>query len=157
MRAAGGRRADGVAVTGLIHSFHQITRLLKFNRQEVSRRNINALHVDALWVRAARSDLVRPKVPAARIRIAAEKIVVVFLHIESRLIDGIRRRGRCVVVGDGNHRRVRGAQGCSDRIAQGHEKELVSFDVRIVNNQHIKRLARLAGGEVQRAEGDDVV
>src|SRR5437588_2985591 len=119
-------------------SLHQITRLLKFDGQKVSCRSIDALRLDARRLRCAVVYIVGPEIPATRIRIATEKIVVMFLHKEARLIDGIRGWRHRVVVGYGHHRRVGSAEGGAHGIAQGDEEKLVSFDVDIVNDQHLK-------------------
>src|SRR5207302_8487169 len=61
MRSAQGGSANRIAVGRLIHPLDQITRLLKFNRKEVSCRDVHSLQVDARLISSARSYLIGPK------------------------------------------------------------------------------------------------
>src|SRR5207249_2085531 len=58
MRAAKGGRTNRITERSLIHSLDQITRLLKFNRKEVSCRDVHSLQVNARLISSARSYLI---------------------------------------------------------------------------------------------------
>ena len=86
------RCASPVAVSRLVLALDHITRLLEFNRQKVSSRNVNALGLDTSLVLATRGYLIGPEVPAALIRLAIQKIKIVLSDKESGRVDEIRSR-----------------------------------------------------------------
>src|SRR5439155_24783160 len=116
MRAIHNRRSARVAVTCFVNTLDQITSLLKFNRKKVSRRGVNALRVDARRFRRTVVDIVGPKIPAALIRFAIEKIQVVELHEEPGRVDGIRSVSD-IIVSEGYGCRCGRAQRCARWIA----------------------------------------
>src|SRR2546421_10155396 len=59
---------------GFVSSVHQKAGVLKLNRQKERRRSIDALHLAALRVAAARFDVVKPKLKAGSVSQAVEKI-----------------------------------------------------------------------------------
>src|SRR5207237_10362378 len=93
MRAAKRRCAAGTAVSSPVKAFDQITRLLKFNRKEISCRDIYPLEVEALLVCATRSDLVRPEIPSTLVRFTAEEVEILLTDVEPRVRIVQRVRG----------------------------------------------------------------
>src|SRR2546429_4881075 len=104
------RPAGGIAISDFVKALNQIAGLLKFNRKEVSGRDIDPLQINTRLVGSARSNLVGPEVPATLIGLAIEKIVIVLADIVSRIIAHVRRR-LAGIVGDGNGGKLRRAQG----------------------------------------------
>src|SRR6266436_2736919 len=92
MRSADARCAARIAVSGFVDALDQITGLLKFDRKKISRRDVDALGVDALLVSTARSDLVIPKIPSAQIRKSAEEIKVVLTDVEPWIVNDVGRK-----------------------------------------------------------------
>src|SRR5205807_7591947 len=63
--------------------------VLKLNRKEKSRRDIDSLDLDALRIVAAGSDVTDPKVKARRVRLAVKKIKILVPHKKLRVITGV--------------------------------------------------------------------
>src|SRR5207253_9549281 len=98
MRPAKCRSAAGAAVSCLVEALDQITGLLKFDRQKVSRRDIDPLQFNAGCVTAAGNNFVGPELQARSIRLAVEKIQIVLMDEPPRFVYRIagRREGRCL-------------------------------------------------------------
>src|SRR3989442_15099183 len=90
MRPSDVRCAARIAVSGFVHALDEITCLLEFDRQKISRRNIDALGFDAPCVIAARSNLVSPEGQATRIRLAIEKVEIMLPDEELRRVNRIQ-------------------------------------------------------------------
>src|SRR5581483_1370737 len=82
---------------GSVRVVSQSACRLKFNRQEESRRCVDARHFGA-WRRTAVVDVVGPESKTARVRFTVEKIEILLTHKERRRINWIRQRRRDVVV-----------------------------------------------------------
>src|SRR5438132_626827 len=80
MRTADCRGAVIVAVSSLVEAFDQTGGLLKFRRQQKSRRDISPLCIDAGQSRATQGDLVGPIIKSTSIRLAIEKIQIVLVN-----------------------------------------------------------------------------
>src|SRR5437870_13013071 len=98
MRSAQRGSAAGAAVSRLVHPLDQITSLLKFNRQKVSRRNIDPFQANARLIISAGRNLVGPKRQAIRVRQPIEEVIIMLSHEEARLVDRIRPRADVAVV-----------------------------------------------------------
>ncbi len=81
MRAAESRSAIGIAISSFVHALDQITRLLEFNRQEICRRYVDALQIDAGLIGTAGGDLIDPKCQTIRVGCSIEKVVIVLANI----------------------------------------------------------------------------
>src|SRR5205814_887661 len=79
-RAATRRRSARVAISHFVHALNQITCLLKFNRQEVSCRDVDALQINADLIGTAGSNLIDPKCQTIRVRRSIEKVVIVLAN-----------------------------------------------------------------------------
>src|SRR5713226_8423206 len=90
MRSGKVRCAGRVTVSGFVESLDEITCLLEFDRQKVSRRDIDAFGFDASRVVAARSNLVGPEGQPARIRFAIEEVQIMLPHEKLRRINRIQ-------------------------------------------------------------------
>src|SRR5438477_10001175 len=156
MRAARGRRAVSVGVCRLVEALHQITGLLKFNRQKVRSRNVDAFQLNACLIAAAGCNLIGPESQAARIRLTTEKVDVVNAHENTCLIDRVGS-GRGFIIGDGNRGRARRTEGYSDGIAEGDGEVFSSFGVRIIDNRNQNLFGSVTGGEPQRPQGRLVI
>src|SRR5882724_3026325 len=88
-----GRLARPIAKGGLVKTLNQITRLLKFNRDEERRRNVDPFVVDAGLVVAAGSYLVSPEGQPTRVRSPIQKILIVLPHEKVGAIDWVAGRG----------------------------------------------------------------
>src|SRR5437588_12012743 len=81
------RRSSGVISVGsIVSAFDQITFLLEFDREEESRRRVDALHVDAWLNGYARSDVGAPEVPAAGVRLATEEVKIMLAGELGRVV-----------------------------------------------------------------------
>src|SRR5258706_3492270 len=95
------RSSRKIAKPGLVHSVNEIARLLKFNRQEESRRNVDQSDLTALRIRA-RSYLVHPKGQAGGVRLAIKKIGVMLSYEKGYIVKWIQSTLLCVVIGNVN-------------------------------------------------------
>src|SRR6185369_165386 len=93
-----------------VKSVDQEARLLKLNGKEKRSRNVDALHLDAVRVRAAAFDIVDPVSQTAGIGFAIKKIAVVLGHKELRIVDLVRRQGAESETAESLVRRVVGAR-----------------------------------------------
>jgi hypothetical protein len=57
-----------------------ISRLLRLDRQEERRRNIDAFHFHAKRISATTGDLIDPKITARLIRLTVEKVYILLPH-----------------------------------------------------------------------------
>ncbi len=89
MRAIEGRVGKRIAVSDFVHALDEIAGLLKFNREKVSCRDIDALQINAGLISSAGSYLVGPEVPAALVRLAIEKVVLVLADIVPRIVNRV--------------------------------------------------------------------
>ena len=98
MRATKCRSAAGAAVRRFVEALDQITRLLEFDRQKVSRRDIDPLQFNAGCVTAAGNNFVGPELQARSIRFAVEKVHIVLSDEPACFIYRIAcgRGGRCL-------------------------------------------------------------
>src|SRR5262249_20594833 len=140
MCASNGRTARRVAVSGPVHTLHQITCLLKFDGKKERRRNIIPSDVDARLVGATGSDLAGPETATGLVRITAEEVIVMLLRKEPRLIDRIRPVDRVAVV-DGQRCRTLRRQCAAGRVAERQICGPGPLDIRVVNYEHRKSLA----------------
>ncbi len=83
-------------------------RLLIFEFVEERIRHVKPFVVQATLIGAALGNLGHPEIKASLIRLAAQKIQIVLKHkeVRVRIIEGIRRRCRRVIVGDRYQRRI---------------------------------------------------
>src|SRR6267154_815133 len=88
-----GRLARPIAKGGLVKTLNQIAGLLKFNRDEERRRNVDPLVVDARLVIAAGGDLVSPEGQPTRVRSPIQKILIMLPHEKVGAIDWVAGRG----------------------------------------------------------------
>ena len=142
-----------------MHSVDEEARLLKFDREEEGSARVNALHFTAGRVRAARLDVVRPELEARGVRLAVEEVVVVLSDEEPRVVNGVRRFGDEVVVVYDERGRGAKADDCAValRVQEHHLDGLVLLRPRVVGEEDVERLLRLAGREVEAAPGGRVV
>src|SRR5207237_8516038 len=89
MRSAKGRSAAGTAVRRFVEALDQITCLLEFDRQKVSRRDIDPLQFNAGCVTAAGNNFVGPELQARSIRLAVEKGQIMLMDEPARFDDWI--------------------------------------------------------------------
>src|SRR2546428_8453815 len=157
MRPSKRRCAISTAVSGLVHSLDQITRLLKFNREEVRCRDVHSLQVDARLVRTARSYLIGPEGQSGGIRQAIQEVIIMLPYKESCLIDRIRSRRRKIVIKNRHRRRRPGTKSGANRITQRNAKRLSPFLVSIIDYQDRETLARLTRSERKRPRRKDVI
>ena len=68
-----------------MNAINEIAGLLKLNREVEGRRDVDALDFNALRVRLAGSDLIRPEAEAIGIRFAIKKIEVEWRKIIEKL------------------------------------------------------------------------
>src|SRR5207237_10856604 len=97
-------------VGGLDRRVWWSARSRKIYGEEEGRVRVDALELDAGGVRAAGGDVVRPEGEARGVRLAVEEVEVVLADEEVRVVNGVRGRGRRVVVEYGHIRRARAAQ-----------------------------------------------
>src|SRR5438105_9861017 len=93
------RRSARVAISHLVYALDQITRLLKFNRQEVSCRDVDPFQLHAGLIGAAGSDLIDPKRQAICIGRSIQEVVIVLADKVRWIIDDVRGR-LAYIVGD---------------------------------------------------------
>src|SRR6266849_5788307 len=86
MSAAKRRRAVKIVVGGLVKTLNQIACLLEFDRKEESCRNVYPLVGDAALVAAAGSNFPGPKIKSALVRCPIQKVEILLLHEEVRLV-----------------------------------------------------------------------
>src|SRR5205085_3500638 len=134
-------------------------RVLKFDGEEEGRARVYALHFTAGRVRAARLDVVRPELEARGVRLAVEEVVVVLSDEEPRVVNGVRRFGDEVVVVYDERGRAAKADDCAValRVQEHYLDGLVRLRPRVVGEEDVERLLRLAGREVEAAPGCRVV
>src|SRR5207249_3971292 len=119
-------------------------------------RDIDPLDLDALLVGAARSYFVGPEGQTARVRLAIEKIVVVFGDEEAGLVDRIRSRAGVVVV-DGYRGRCGSTQIRARRTTEADAEILRPFSVRVVDDEDRNRLGTLTGSKTKCADAGDII
>src|SRR5882672_2968011 len=90
-RTSPGRRCGGIAVSHLIHSFDQVTSLLKFDRKEERARGVVALAGNTDGVRTAPGDLRGPKIETALVREATKEVDILLVDEEVGVVDCNRR------------------------------------------------------------------
>src|SRR5437016_5907055 len=73
----------------MVSKISEHASVLKFNRKEKGRRDIDSLDLDALRIVAAGSDVTDPKVKARRVRLAVKKIKILLPHKKLRVITGV--------------------------------------------------------------------
>src|SRR5207253_720811 len=96
MRAIDCGSAAGIAIGSLVKAFHQVSRLLKLNREEESCRHIDTFSVDAHRVGAAGIYFVGPVGQATGVGLPIQKIGIVLPYKKIRLIDWIGRAATAV-------------------------------------------------------------
>ena len=125
--------ALGVAKRGLLRANDEIARLFELYRKEERRRNIDALYLPALRVRAAALDVIRPKDLARLIRLPVEEIVVMLADKSLRNVDWITVSLWNVIdnLQRGGSRR---ADGPVERILKHEGRRLSALGVTVVAN-----------------------
>ena len=128
--------------------------LLKLYREKERSRDVDPFSLDTLLVSSARSNLIRPKTEARRVRFAVEKIIILLANKELRIIDRVREwlnRDRVVIYDCDRYRvRIAGQKSCSCL----EQQDVESFrwvNVRIVDNQNLHALTRFSRAELKRA------
>src|SRR5438067_7592724 len=97
----------------LVEATHEVASLLKFNGQKERRTDVDAFHFAALRIGTTRFNLVGPEVQPRLIRLAPEKVVIVFADKEARVVNRIKGRRRFIIVVDRYYRRVGRGHGRS--------------------------------------------
>src|SRR5438128_8859110 len=85
-------RAGQIAVSHFVHAVDQISSLLKFDGEEVSRRVVDALDFNALRISSAGSDLIRPESETVGIGIAVQEVSIMLSDEELGAVNRIRAR-----------------------------------------------------------------
>src|SRR5207249_4492886 len=86
MRRLKCRTAGGVTVSCLVNSLDQITRLLKFDREEEGAGAVYPMHVDASRVETTVGNVLRPEIEAGTVRHPTKKIQILLARVEWSLI-----------------------------------------------------------------------
>jgi len=115
------------------------------------------VNLSARSVRAALLDVIRPELEARGVGVAVEEVAVVLADEELHRVDGIVLRRRALVTAYGNQSRRRESQADAVRIREQNVKSLRAGDKGIIRHEDHERLGRLAGREIESAEGRRVV
>ena len=156
MDATKRRGASRVAVSGFVQSLDQITRLLEFNREKVSGRDINPLRLNTRLISSAGGYFIYPESQTTRVSLAIEEVVIVLSYEILRIVDDVRGRLNRVVVDVNGDRRGR-AKIDARGITKGDVERLGAFDERVIVDEHVETLRGLARCKAQGASGSDVI
>ena len=113
------RHPGQVAVSGLVGPVNQVTRPLKFYRQEIRCADVDSLGFHALSITSAEHDLVSPERESVGIRLSIEKVAIMLPHKISGIVDRIHAADGSDDVGKTN--RVRGTHGGRQDFEVGRE------------------------------------
>src|SRR5437870_5405095 len=154
----GSRQRLLVAERRAVYTVDICTHLLKFLLEEKLIRDINSFVVYANRIGATLRDLTGPISSTSCVCFARQKVMIMLAHKQSRLVDGIRRRGSAVVVDDRQRGAAVSAHAAAVRgVAQADRQRLVAFSIAVFIDQHRERLAGLARAERQGTRGQRVV
>ena len=128
MRPAVRGEAIGVTIRCLVNPFDEITCLLEFNRKKESSRDVNALQLNTRLICTAGSNLIRPEVEAALVRLAIQKTQIMGADKDVRRVDQIWPI-REVVIGDRDGGLRRRANESPRRISKLDVKGFGTFQV----------------------------
>src|SRR3954463_3359812 len=106
----------------------EVSGLLELKREEEGRRDVDALDLAALRVRAARLYLVSPEGEARSIGLAVEEVPVVLRDEEGRRVYGVDDGGRRVVFDYVDGRDVRRADVDAVAARQRDLEEALAFE-----------------------------